>query len=518
MKLVDLLAALPKHQSIGNPGLEVTGIAFDSRHVSPGSLFVAYRGVNVDGHGFIGAALKNGAVAVIGERDVSEVRDLLLPAELTVPYVKVPNGREALAWLSAAWHSFPARHLTMIGVTGSDGKTTTVNLIYHILRAAGHKVGMISTVNAVIGEETLDTGLHTTTPDAPDVQRLLAQMVAAGTEICVLEVTSHGLAQHRVSACDFDVALVTNITHEHLDIHGSLAAYRAAKQSLFQGLAAGYRKPATSKTAILNRGDSSFDYLQSQPADLKLSYNLGEPGDVIAHHLEQTKGQTRIEVDSPYGQFTLETKLLGAFNVFNILAATAAALALGVEARAIQAGVAAVGSIPGRMELVDRGQPFIAIVDFAHSPNSLRRALETARGLAAPGAKVITVFGCAGLRDVEKRPMMGRIAAELADYAILTAEDPRTEDLETIIEEIAEGCRHGGGVEGQTFEPIRDRGTALARAVELAQPGDVVIACGKGHEQSMCFGETEYAWNDRQALVAALEGSALKALPTADDG
>jgi UDP-N-acetylmuramoyl-L-alanyl-D-glutamate--2,6-diaminopimelate ligase len=260
VKLVHLLAALPKHQSIGNPGLEVAGIAFDSRQVSPGSLFVAYRGVNVDGHGFIGAALKNGAVAVIGERDVSEVRDLLLPAELTVPYVKVPNGREALAWLSAAWHSFPARHLTMIGVTGSDGKTTTVNLIYHILRTAGRKVGMISTVNAVIGEETLDTGLHTTTPDAPDIQRLLTQMVAAGTEICVLEVTSHGLAQHRVSACDFDVALVTNITHEHLDIHGSLAAYRAAKQSLFQGLMAGYRKPGVSKTAILNRGDSSFDY------------------------------------------------------------------------------------------------------------------------------------------------------------------------------------------------------------------------------------------------------------------
>ncbi len=515
MRLVDLLSALPKYRVIGNSEAEVTGVAFDSRRVCPGTLFVAYRGVNVDGHGFIGSALRNGAVAIIGERDVSEVRDLLLPAELTAPYVTVPDGREALAWLSAAWHGFPARQLTTIGVTGTDGKTTTVNLIYHILRAAGRRAGMISTVNAVIGEETLDTGLHTTTPDAPDVQRLLAQMVNAGVEICVLEVTSHGLAQHRVTACDFDVAVVTNITHEHLDIHGSLPAYRAAKAGLFQGLMAGYRKPGMAKVAILNQGDSSYDYLHSYPADLQLTYNVGKPGDVIALNLGQASGQTRFQIFSPYGQFPLETNLLGTFNVFNILAATAATLALGIEPKAIQAGVAAVRGIPGRMERVDQGQPFTAIVDFAHTPHSLRQALETARGLAAD-RRVIAVFGCAGLRDVEKRPMMGRIAAELADYAILTAEDPRTEDLGVIIEEIAVGCRAAGGVEGQTFERIPDRGAALARAVQLARPGDVVIACGKGHEQSMCFGETEYLWDDRAALIAALEGHPLETMPTAE--
>ncbi len=515
MRLTDLLKALPQCRVIGNPDAEVTGLAFDSRQVVPGTLFVAYRGVNVDGHGFISAALKNGAVAVIGERDVSEVRDLLLPAELMVPYLTVPDGREALAWLSAAWHGFPARQLTMVGVTGTDGKTTTANLIYHILRASGRRVGMISTVNAVIGEETIDTGLHTTTPDAPDVQRLLAQMVAAGTDVCVLEVTSHGLAQHRVAACDFDVALVTNITHEHLDIHGTLEAYQAAKASLFQGLMAGYRKPGVDKIAVLNRGDSSFEYLRSYSADVKLAYNVGKPGDVIADNLAQSADRTRFDVESPYGCFPMETGLLGIFNVFNVLAAAATALALGVEPKAIQEGVAAVGSIPGRMERVDRGQPFTAIVDFAHTPNSLRRALETARALAA-GGRVITVFGCAGLRDVEKRPIMGRIAAELADYSILTAEDPRTEDLDAIIEAIAEGCREGGGVEGQTFERVPDRGAALARAVELARPGDVVIACGKGHEQSMCFGETEYPWDDREALTTALEGRRLKTLPTAE--
>lgn len=515
MKLTDLLKALPQSRVIGNPDVEVTGLAFDSRQVVPGTLFVAYRGVNVDGHGFIGAALKNGAVAVVGERDVSEVRDLLLPDELMAPYITAPDGREALAWLSAAWYGFPARQLTMIGVTGTDGKTTTANLIYHILRASGRHVGMISTVNAVIGEETIDTGLHTTTPDAPDVQRILAQMVAAGMDVCVLEVTSHGLAQHRAAACDFDVAVVTNVTHEHLDIHGTLEAYQAAKASLFKGLTTAYHKPEINKIAVFNRGDSSFAYLRSYPADVKLAYNVGQPGDVIADNLVQSADRTRFDVGSSYGRFPLETNLLGTFNVFNVIAAAAAALPLGVEPKAIQEGVAAVRNIPGRMERVDRGQPFTAIVDFAHTPNSLRRALETARALTA-GGRVIAVFGCAGLRDVEKRPIMGRIAAELTDHSILTAEDPRTEDLDAIIEAIAEGCREGGGVEGQTFEQMPDRGAALARAVELAGPDDVVIACGKGHEQSMCFGETEYRWDDREALTAALEGHALKTLPTAE--
>ncbi len=516
MKLTDLLKALPQCRVIGNPDVEVTGLAFDSRQVIPGALFVAYSGVNVDGHGFIGAALKNGAVAVVGERDVSEVRDLLLPGELMVPYIVVPDGREALAWLSAAWYGFPARQLTVIGVTGTDGKTTTANLIYHILRASGRRVGMISTVNAVIGEETIDTGLHTTTPNAPDVQRILAQMVAAGTDVCVLEVTSHGLAQHRAAACDFDVAVVTNVTHEHLDIHGTLEAYQAAKASLFKGLTRGYRKPGLNKITVLNRGDSSFAYLRSCPADVKLSYNVGRPGDVIADNPIQTGDRTRFDVESPYGRFPIETSLLGTFNVFNALAAVATTLALGIKPRAIQEGVAAVGSIPGRMERVDRGQPFIAIVDFAHTPNSLRHALETARSLTTGDGRVIVIFGCAGLRDVEKRPIMGRVAAELADHSILTAEDPRTEDLDAIIEAIAEGCREGGGVDGLTFEKVPDRGAALVRAVGLAGPGDVVIACGKGHEQSMCFGETEYPWDDRKALTAALEGHALKTLPTAE--
>jgi UDP-N-acetylmuramoyl-L-alanyl-D-glutamate--2,6-diaminopimelate ligase len=516
MELVDLLQALPRYRVTGNPEIEVRGVSFDSRDVSPGDVFVAYHGVSVDGHGFVSAALRQGAVAIAGERDISEMRDLVLPADLTVPYVRVPDGREALAWLSAAWYRYPARQLTMMGVTGTDGKTTTVHMIYHILKAAARQVGLISTVNAMVATEALDTGLHTTTPDSLATQRLLARMVDAGMDTCVLEVTSHGLVQHRVTACDFDVAVVTNVTHEHLDLHGSLDAYRAAKESLFQSLMAGYRKPGVKKVSILNRGDSSFDYLRSYPADLKLSYNLDGPGDVVAHNRVQKSGQTRFDVESPYGRFSLETGLMGTFNVFNILAATATALALGVAPETIQAGVGAMRGIPGRMERIDRGQSFTAIVDFAHTPNSLRRALESARELAAQRGRVIAVFGCAGLRDVQKRPIMGRVAAELADHTILTAEDPRTEDLDDIIEAIAQGCLEGGGVEDETFERVPDRGAALARAVELARSGDVVIACGKGHEQSMCFGETEYAWDDREAMAATLEGRPLKTLPTAE--
>lgn len=504
MKLAQLLPALPHYQLTGDPNVSVNGIESDSRKIQDGMIFVAYPGVTLDGHQFIVAAVQNGANSIVGEWEVSEIRQLL-PSEIKIPYIQVPDGREALAWLNAAWHGFPARSMTMIGVTGTDGKTSTVEIIHQILRTAGRKVGMISTVNAVIGDQAIDTGLHTTTPDSPDLQQMLARMRQAGVKICVLEVTSHGLAQHRVTACEFDAAIVTNITHEHLDIHGTLEAYRAAKTSLFSRLAHEHHKPGVPKIAILNREDSSFDYLWPYAAHIKLSYNVGKPGDVTAQNVTHEPDRTRFDINSPQGQISIETALIGDFNVSNILAAAATCLALEIDTDAIREGVASVTGIPGRMERVDRGQPFLALVDFAHTPNSLEQALKAARRLSKNG-RLITVFGCAGLRDVEKRPVMGRIAAQLADYAILTAEDPRTEDLDVIIQAIAEGCLQAGAIEGEDFERVPDRSAALARAVELAQAGDIIIACGKGHEQSMCFGHTELPWDDRKALAAALEG------------
>jgi UDP-N-acetylmuramoyl-L-alanyl-D-glutamate--2,6-diaminopimelate ligase len=503
LPLTQLLEALPRAKIRGDTDVQIEAITHDSRQVAPGSLFVAYRGVSADGHDFVPQAVDRGAVAVVAERKLGN---------LGVPLAVVPDGREALAYVSSAWHGYPARQLTVVGVTGTDGKTTTCNLIHSILTAAGRRTGLVTTVNAVIGQRVMETGLHTTTPDAPDVQGYLAEMVAAGMEIAVLEATSHGLAQHRVTACDFDVAAVTNITHEHLDIHGSLKAYQQAKARLFHHLGAGHRKPGVPKVAILNADDDSYRYLQRIRADRQLAYSIEDPligpagvvatASVVAVSIRRSASDTRFTVQSPEEDFELRTVLVGDYNISNILAATGVALALGVPAEAIRQGVWRVKGIAGRMERVDEGQDFTALVDFAHTPNSLQRVLETARTLT--NGRVIAVFGSAGLRDVGKRAWMGEIGGRLADVTVLTAEDPRTESLEDILDEMARGAEKGGAVEGQSYYRVPDRAGAIQFAVSLARPGDLVIACGKGHEQSMCFGTVETPWSEHEALRAAI--------------
>jgi len=506
MKLSQLLRALPGatlYASVGDT--EISAIVSDSRRVSPGTLFVAIRGETSDGHAFIPQAIAAGAAAVVGEEQLTMAVGPESPplGQWAVPYVQVPNSREALAWLAAAWYGYPARKLVVIGVTGTDGKTTTTNLIHSVLTAAGRRTGMISTVNAVIGEQAYDTGLHTTTPDAPDVQRYLAEMVAAGMTHVVLETTSHGLVQHRVTACEYDVAVLTNITHEHLDYHKTFEEYRAAKARLFEGLMSAARKPDVPKISILNANDPSFEVLSRIPADVHLSYGMTAPADISARDIAFHSGVTRFKAVTSDGVIPVELPLAGAFNVANALAAVAVGIGLGVSATAIQAGLAAVRAIPGRMERIDAGQDFLALVDFAHTPNALQRALETARTLT-PG-RVTAVFGAAGRRDATKRPLMGAVAARLADRVILTAEDPRTESLDDILAALAAGCESEGKVEGRDFWRIPDRGEAITFAVAMAEPGDAVIVCGKGHEQSMAFGTTEYPWDDRVTLRAALE-------------
>ena len=543
-----LVAALPAVLGRVGGDVEIHGVAADSRRVQPGDLFVAIPGLNVDGHRFIAEAVTEGAVAVVGEQSPQKLPDL--PCD-TFTYVRVPDAREAWGWLCAAWHDFPSRKMTLIGVTGTDGKTTTVNLIYSILRAAGLNAGMVSTVNARIGEEERDTGLHTTTPDPPDVQHYLARMVEAGTTHAVLEVTSHGLAQHRVAGCDFDVAAVTNITHEHLDFHGSLAAYQQTKARLFEELTRSFRKPGprnagVPKITVLNRDDDSYRYLSPIPSDRQVIYAVEGEADgstelaevVTAHDVHFAPDQTRFTLrrslsrakprgsgqalHTPAGEVVIETPLVGAFNVSNILAAAAVGVALDLPPEAIAEGVAAVRDVPGRMERIEAGQDFLSIVDFAHTPNALKRALQATRamldadagGNALP-ARVIVVFGCAGLRDRAKRGMMGHIAGRLADLVIITAEDPRTESLEEIMAESAIAAAAEGKREGVDLWCVPDRGEAILQACHKARAGDVVIACGKGHEQSMCFGTTEYPWDDREAMRRALRGEVLDTLPTA---
>jgi UDP-N-acetylmuramoyl-L-alanyl-D-glutamate--2,6-diaminopimelate ligase len=509
----------------GVPDIPITGISIDSRAVRPGHLFVALTGRATDGHDYIAGAIANGAAAVVGERDVQ--------LEGKVPYIRLKDTRRALSWIAASLYDWPGRKLTVIGVTGTDGKTTTTNLIYQILLAAGMKAGMISTVNAVVGDEVLDTGFHVTTPDAHDVQRYLAKMVEAGLTHVVLETTSHGWAQHRVDACEFDIGVVTNITHEHLDEHGSYENYRAAKARLFSSLGITTEKPqGNPRLGVINRDDEkSFAFLNEFIKVRKINYGLQADADVCAVQVTHDPAGIRFVAQSKDFQVPVSTRLVGAYNISNCLAAlTATVYGLGVSPEIAAQGIASLEGIPGRMERIDLGQEFTAIVDFAHTPNALKVSLTAARELLLHQSRqsstrrpeIIAVFGSAGLRDKEKRRMMAEISAELADRTVLTAEDPRTESLDGILEEMAAGARSRGGREGETFWRVPDRGEAIRFAVRLARPGDIVIACGKGHEQSMCFGAREHLWDDRTAMRAALsellgiEGPQMPYLPTQD--
>jgi UDP-N-acetylmuramoyl-L-alanyl-D-glutamate--2,6-diaminopimelate ligase len=511
------------------PDLSVSGLAIDNRQVQPGYIFIARPGASVDGHDFIPDAIRRGAVAVVGQKEVPG---------LDVPYIRVADSRRAVTHLAAAFYGHPGRKLTVIGVTGTDGKTTTSNILYQIMVAAGLKTGLVSTVNAVIGDEVLDTGFHVTTPDAHDVQRYLARMVAAGLTHVILETTSHGLAQHRADASQFDIAVVTNITHEHLDEHGSYENYRAAKGRLFELLAETVQKPqGNPRLGVLNFDDQkSYGYLSSlltRHSSRQVSYGLTPQADIYAENISYSPSGLAFDIAGQDFRAPVQTRLVGAYNVSNCLAAfSAAVVGLGIDPRTAARGLANLPGIPGRMEVIDLGQDFTAIVDFAHTPNALKVTLETARQIVSPlpqgeggrvRGRVISVFGSAGLRDREKRRLMAETSAELADISILTAEDPRTESLDGILAEMATGAKSKGGLEGETFYRVRDRGEAIKFAIQLAHPGDLVIACGKGHEQSMCFGATEYPWDDRAALRAALSeylgipGPQMPYLPTQDE-
>jgi len=533
--LQHIFAELPLPFCMVNiPDIPITGISIDSRAVKPGHLFVAMKGGNVDSHDYIPRAIDNGAAAIVGEKEF--VGRTLAPhasaGVVNPPYIRLENPRRALTWIAAAFYNWPGRKLTVIGVTGTDGKTTTTNLIYQILLAARIKAGMISTVNAVIGDEVLDTGFHVTTPDAHDVQRYLARMVDAGLTHVILETTSHGWAQYRVDACEFDVGVVTNITHEHMDEHGSYENYRAAKARLFASLEMTSEKPqGNPRLGIINRDDSkSFDFLNKLIKVRKLNYGLSEEANVRAVDVNYSPSGIHFTAKSRDFNVPVASKLVGAFNISNCLAAlTAAVYGLKIKPETAAQGIASLEGIPGRMERIDMGQNFTAIIDFAHTPNALKVALEAAREMLSYKGKgigdrgrVIAVFGSAGLRDKAKRRMMAETSAELADLTVLTAEDPRTESLEGILEEMAAGARSRGGREGETFWRVPDRGEAIQFALSLAREGDIVLSCGKGHEQSMCFGRREHLWDDRTAMRAALsellgvEGPQMPYLPTRD--
>jgi len=519
MLLAELLEQSGQHFQVPAeiPNVEILGIESDSRKVKKGDLFIALEGGMTDGHDFINTAIENGAVAIVGRKESKQ---------LGVPYLQTENPRKTLAFLAAAINGNPARNLIMIGVTGTDGKTTTVNLIFNILLACGIKAGMISTVNAVIGNELIDTGFHVTTPDAIEIQSLLRKMVKSGITHVVLETTSHGLDQYRVDACEFNIAVITNITHEHLDYHGDYEGYLNAKFKLISMLVGTREKvEGIPRLAILNRDDISYSKLieklndESYHSINKFTYGLSDDALIHAKNISKSPGGLEFDVEI-FGQtYRVNSPLIGVFNIYNILAAiSVAVIGLHLDIGCVLSGIRSMMSVPGRMEQIEYGQDFIAIVDFAHTPNALKAALQTARQIIK--GKLIVVFGSAGLRDREKRRMMAEVSLNNADISIFSAEDPRTESLSAILSEMANEAERHGGVVNMNFFLIEDRGEAIRKAVSLANRGDIVMACGKGHEQSMCFGVTEYPWDDRTAMRAALaeklrlEGPQMPWLPT----
>jgi len=483
-------------------GLAISGLAYDSRRVRPGDLFVALPGLHVDGARFIPAAIDRGAIAVLCQQEPAEDQE---PA---VPRLVVADARAAMADAAAAYFGHPSNHLHMVGVTGTDGKTTTGFLLHALLQGTGRPAGLIGTVGFRVGDRAIENELHQTTPESPDVQELLTTMVEAGLEYAVLETSSHALMLDRVRGCRFDSAILTNITSDHLDFHGTLENYRAAKARLFAGLG-GDPPRAAPPIAILNRDDASYDAMAEASAAPVLSYGRHPDADVRATDVTVGASGIRFRAVTPAGSTELRSPLTGDFNVSNLLAALSFAVARSIPLDAAARALGTLGGVPGRMQRVEAGQPFAVVIDFAHTPDALAKALDALRAVTPPPGRLIVVFGAPGERDRGKRPVMGRVAAERCDLVVLADDDPRGEDRHAIIAQIAAGARAAGLREGQTLLPRPDRRDAIAAAIGAARPGDTVLLAGKGHERSITIGEVVQPWDEEaaaRAAIAALKG------------
>ncbi|MEP6807678.1 MAG: UDP-N-acetylmuramoyl-L-alanyl-D-glutamate--2,6-diaminopimelate ligase [Chloroflexota bacterium] len=489
MGLGELTDAIGPIQVIGIPVGEIGSIAYDSRQVTPGSLFFAVPGDHVDGHEFIADAVVRGAAAVVAERETPG---------LAVPQLIVARTRDALADAADEWYGRPSQRLEVIGVTGTDGKTTTAFLAVAALQAGGRRPGMIGTVAVRVGDEQRSNDDRNTTPEALELQALLAEMKEAGNDCVVLEATSHGLAQSRVRNCRFMVAVVTNVTSEHLEFHGTLEAYRAAKAMLVE----------EAPVAILNADDPSFRYFRDRARDRVVTYAVDGPADVTATQISAGPNGTSFTVVGPRWSGQVQLRLPGAFNVHNALASLALAEVEGIDPASAAAALGGLTGVPGRMERIDSGQPFGVVVDYAHTADSLGKVLRTLRPLTS--SRLIVVFGSAGERDRIKRPAMGKVAAELADLAVIADEDPRLEDGHAINEAIAEGARATGARDGIDLWVIDDRRAAIAHAVGLAKPGDMLLLAGKGHERSIFYGTEKRWWDEREVARQALAAAGFK--------
>jgi len=490
MFLKDLIEILEKKNASGPELKEISSVSYDSREVVPNSIFVAIPGTKYDGAEFIDSAIKRGAAAVVAERDVD------VPGH--VAKVIVPSARKALATLSTKLNNFPSRRLKVIGVTGTNGKTTICYLLEAIFKAAGFKVGTIGTVDATIGDKVFPTKL--TTPESADLQKLFSEMVKEHVDYVVMEVSSHALAQGRVMGTEFDAAIYTNLTHDHLDFHGNMEEYLKAKLELFKMLGQGKKKE---RYKIVNADDEYSKKIISTGPGKVVTYGLHD-AEVTARNVATDIDHSSFILSLLDGQISVKTSLPGQFNVYNILAAAACAEAFGVSKEAISKALEGLKVIPGRFERVDAGQKFPVIVDFAHSPDSLEKMLDTVRQFTS--GRIILVFGCPGDRDRDKRPIMGEIAAKKADIVIISTDDPHSEDPAKIIDEIAVGVKNviNRGSCVLDHKKIVDRREAIKEALKIARDSDLVLIAGRGHERYQDFAGNKVEIDDREVVKEIL--------------
>ena len=486
MQLKTLAGAIPVRQVIGPLDRTVESIAYDSRRVQRNGLFVALRGERNDGHEFIGQAIENGASVIVAEREEKNPRATCLLVE---------NTRTALADLAATFYGLPARRLKLAAVTGTNGKTTTTFLIKHICEKAGLRCGLIGTVRYEIGERVLPAAR--TTPESLDLQELLAQMANASCRAAAMEVSSHALAQERIRGLEWDVAVFTNLTQDHLDYHGTMENYFESKAKLFTQLAQQQKK--REPVAVVNMDDRYGEQLLDK-IDKKISvitFGMGVRADFRASNYRMEFGGTSYQLDARGKSYLVRVPLIGRFNVANSMAALAAANALGLNLREAVLSLGKSPQVPGRLEMVPAKRQFQVFVDYAHTPDALVNVLKTLRELE-PG-RLITVFGCGGDRDRQKRPLMGRIADQNADYSIITSDNPRKEDPNAIISEIEKGFG------SDRYEKVAERAEAIARAIALAQPRDIILIAGKGHETYQEFADHTVPFDDIQVARRAIE-------------
>ncbi|MBI2370333.1 MAG: UDP-N-acetylmuramoyl-L-alanyl-D-glutamate--2,6-diaminopimelate ligase [Deltaproteobacteria bacterium] len=492
-----LLRGLEVRRLHGRTDRAISGLAYHSAGVREGNLFVAMRGVRADGHRYLEDAVTRGAAAVVVQEPVS------VPASVTV--IEVAEPRRALAALAAAYYGDPSAGMTLVGITGTNGKTTTSFLLESIFQAAGGRPGVIGTVTYRYGQTARPASV--TTPESLDLQHMLREMADAGVTHVAMEVSSHALDMHRADSCQFDCAIFTNLTQDHLDYHGSLDEYWRCKARLFTELLS--RPPKGNRaTAVLNLDDPRGAALAPTLPVRVLTFGMSPEAQVTPRQFRFTPGGTDAVIATPQGELSLRARLLGEFNLFNMLGAIGAGVALGIPLEAIRRGIEALASVPGRLEAVGEG-PFTVVVDYAHTPDALERILKVVRGFCQ--GRLITLFGCGGDRDRTKRPIMGRVAATLSDLVVITSDNPRTEVPEKIIEEIVQGLpaefpqfRPGPGAE-RGYTTLVDRRQAIRLAIALARPKDAVVLAGKGHEDYQILGTQKHPFDDREEARRALQ-------------